>query len=241
MTDETILTVENLDAYYGSFQALFGVSLDVKKGEIVSLIGANGAGKTTTLSCVTGLVRPAAGSIMYKGKDLSKLPTHEIINMGVSQVPEGRGIFPLLSVRENLYLGAYTKRSRLGRDKMIERVYELFPILSERQNQMGGSLSGGEQQMLAIGRGLMSDPELMLMDEVSLGLAPIVIDRIYKTIEKINSGGVTILFVEQNVRRSLQESDRSYVMKQGRITLHGTADTLKEEAEIKKAYFGLEA
>jgi len=233
--------MDNVDAYYGSFQALFGVSLQVKRGEIVSLIGANGAGKTTTLSCITGLVRPAAGAITYKGQNIAKMPTHHIISLGVSQVPEGRGIFPFLSVRENLFLGAYTTRARKSRGKMLERVYELFPILSQRQNQLGGSLSGGEQQMLAIGRGLMSDPELMLVDEVSLGLAPIVIDRIYRTLEKINASGVTILFVEQNVRRSLQESNRAYVMKHGRITLHGTADTLKEEAEIKKAYFGLEA
>jgi branched-chain amino acid transport system ATP-binding protein len=240
MSEEPILSVEGIDAYYGSFQALWNVSLEVRKGEVVSLIGANGAGKTTTLGCITGLVHPAVGKIKYKGKEINKMRTDEVVNLGMSEVPEGRRIFPMMSVQENLKLGAYTKRARTGTEKMLDRVYELFPVLSQRKEQLGGSLSGGEQQMLAIGRGLMSDPEVMLMDEVSLGLAPIVIDRIYKTIEKINSAGVTILLVEQNVRRSLEESDRAYVMKHGRITLSGTADTLREEAEIKKAYFGLE-
>lgn len=241
MQSETLLSVEGIDAFYGSFQALWGVSFEVRKGEIVSLIGANGAGKSTTLSCVTGLVRASAGTIQYKGKEISKLRTDEIVSLGVSQVPEGRRVFPLLSVLENLKLGAYSKHARSGTEKMLQRVFDLFPVLSERRAQIAGSLSGGEQQMLAIGRGLMSDPELMLMDEVSLGLAPIVIDRIYKTIEKINEAGVTILLVEQNVKRSLQESDRAYVMKSGRITLSGTAESLREEAEIKRAYFGLEA
>lgn len=241
MPGETLLVVDGIDAYYGSFQALWRVSLEVKKGEIVSLIGANGAGKTTTLNCVMGLVKPAKGHIHYKDQEISGLGTHEIVSQGVSQVPEGRRVFPDLTVQENLKIGAYTGRARRGKDKMLERVYELFPILSQRRGQLGGTLSGGEQQMLAIGRALMIDPELILLDEISLGLSPIVIDRLYDAIEKISSEGVTILLVEQNVSRSLKEATRAYVLKSGHVTLSGTGESLREEEEIKRAYFGLRA
>lgn len=241
MASETLLDVNGIDAYYGGFRALWEVSLEVRRGEIVSLIGANGAGKTTTLNCVMGLIHPAGGTIRYKNEDITKIGTHDIVSLGVSQVPEGRHIFPELTVQENLKLGAYTHRARQRKDKMLERVYELFPVLLQRRGQIAGSLSGGEQQMLAIGRGLMSDPELMLLDEISLGLAPIIIDRLYNTIEKINSDGVSVLLVEQNVKRSLKEATRAYVLKSGHVTLSGTAESLREEEEIKRAYFGLQA
>lgn len=241
MAEEPLLVVDKIDACYGTFKALWEVSLEVRRGEIVSLVGANGAGKTTTLKCVMGLVTPLGGRVCYKGQEVKGLETHDIVSLGISLVPEGRIVFPELTVEENLKLGSYTERARPKRGKMLERVYELFPVLPERRRQVAGTLSGGEQQMLAIGRALMSDPELVLMDEISLGLAPIVIDRLYNAIERINSDGVSILLVEQNVSRSLKEADRAYVLKSGRITLSGSSENLRQEEEIKRAYFGLQA
>lgn len=239
MSEEWTLNVDHIDVYYGAFHALWDVSLEVRKGEIVSLIGANGSGKTTALNTIMGLVHPTKGSIEFGGKRIEGLPTYGIVTLGISQVPEGRRIFPELTVLENLVIGSYTGRARVTKERMLKRVYNLFPVLEERENQLGGTLSGGEQQMLAIGRALMSNPELILFDEISLGLAPVIVDKLYKTVEQINSEGVTVLFVEQNVRRSLKQAKRAYILKAGRVVLGGNAEDLREEEEVKKAYFGV--
>jgi len=239
MSEEWTLKVDRIDVYYGAFHALWDVSLEVRKGEIVSLIGANGSGKTTALNTIMGLVHPTKGSIEFGGKRIESLATYDIVTLGISQVPEGRRIFPELTVLENLMIGSYTGRARVSKEQMLKRVYSLFPVLEERKNQLGGTLSGGEQQMLAIGRALMSSPELILFDEISLGLAPVIVDKLYRTVEQINSEGVTVLFVEQNVRRSLKQAKRAYILKAGRVVLGGKAEDLREEEEVKKAYFGV--
>jgi len=239
MPQETLLKVSTIDVFHGSFQALWDVSLAVKPGEIVALIGANASGKSTLLDTISGLMHPSKGSIEFEGKNITTLDPFQIVALGISQVPEGRRIFPDLTVLDNLIIGSYNRKARSKREQNLERVYEHFPILKERKNQLAKTLSGGEQQMLAIGRGLMSDPKLMLLDEMSLGLAPIVLNELYKALREIRERGITILFVEQNVRRSLGEADRAYIMEAGRVVLSGDVADLREEEEVKKAYFGV--
>jgi branched-chain amino acid transport system ATP-binding protein len=239
MPQKTLLKVSNIDVFHGSFQALWDVSLIVKPGEIVALIGANASGKSTLLNAISGLVHPAKGSIEFEGRNISALDPFQIVTIGISQIPEGRRIFPNMSVLDNLIIGSYNRKARAKREQNLKMVYELFPILKERKNQLAKTLSGGEQQMLALGRGLMSDPKLLLLDEMSLGLAPIVINDLYKALREIREKGITILFVEQNVRRSLGEADRAYIMEVGRVVLSGDVAKLREEEEVKKAYFGV--
>jgi len=239
ISQQTLLKASNIDVFYGSFQALWNVSLTVKPGEIVAIIGSNASGKSTLLNTISGLLHPAKGSIEFEGKDISALNPFQIVTLGISQVPEGRRIFPDMTVSDNLILGSYNRRARSKKNQNLKSVYQHFPLLEERRNQLAKTLSGGEQQMLVLGRGLMSDPRLMLLDEMSLGLAPIIIDEIYKALREIRAMGITILFVEQNVRRSLMEADRAYVMEAGRIVLSGNAAELREEEELKKAYFGV--
>jgi len=234
-----LLKVSNIDVFHGTFQALSDVSLEVKAGEIVGLIGANTSGKSTLLDTISGLLHPAKGKIEFEGQDISTMEPFRIVELGITQVPEGRGIFPDMSVLDNLILGSYSQRARSRRRENLENVYQHFPILETRRKQTAKTLSGGEQQMLVLGRGLMADPKLMLLDEMSLGLAPIIITSLYKALQEIRERGITILFVEQNVRRSLQEADRAYILEVGRVTLSGTAGELQEEEEVKKAYFGV--
>jgi branched-chain amino acid transport system ATP-binding protein len=233
-----LLKISNIDAFYGTFQALWGVSLVVKPGEIVALIGSNASGKSTLINTISGVIHPARGTIEFDGRDISTLDPFQIVTLGISQVPEGRRIFPEMTVSDNLILGSYNRQARSHREQNLKRVYEHFPILEERRNQLAKTLSGGEQQMLVIGRGLMSNPKLMLFDEISLGLAPKVTDELYKAVREIRGKGITILLVEQNVRRSLKEADRAYIIKAGRIVLGKNVAELREE-EIKQAYFGV--
>ena len=239
MPKKTLLKISNIDTFYGGIQALWDVSLEVKSKEIVALIGANGSGKSTLLDTISGLIRPAKGNIEFEGKPITTLNPYQIVVRGISQVPEGRRVFPDLSVLDNLILGSYNRTARSRKEQNFKMVYELFPILEERRNQLAKTLSGGEQQMLALGRGLMSNPKLMLLDEMSLGLAPIVINNVYKALRKIRERGITILLVEQNVRRSLDEADRAYIMEAGRVVLSGDVADLRKEEEVKKAYFGI--
>ncbi len=239
MPEETLLKVSNIDTFYGSLQALWNVSLEVKPEEIVAIIGANGSGKSTLLDTISGLMHPGKGSIEFEGKEITTLDPFQIVALGISQVPEGRGIFPDLTVLDNLILGSYNRKARPKKEENLKMVYGLFPILKERKNQLAKTLSGGEQQMLVLGRGLMSDTKLMLLDEMSLGLAPIVLNDVYKALRKIRERGITILLVEQNVRRSLEEADRAYIMEAGRVVLSGDVADLREEEEVKKAYFGV--
>jgi branched-chain amino acid transport system ATP-binding protein len=234
-----LLNISTIDAFYGGFQALWNVSLVVKPKEIVALIGANGSGKSTLLDTISGLIRPAKGSIEFDGKTITDLNPFEIVTLGISQVPEGRRVFPELSVLDNLILGSYNRAARSKKEQNFNMVYELFPLLGKRKNQLAKTLSGGEQQMLALGRGLMSNPKLMLLDEMSLGLAPVVINNVYGALREIRERGITILLVEQNVRRSLDEADRAYIMEAGHIVLSGNAADLREEEEVKRAYFGI--
>lgn len=238
MSEEILLSVNHINAFHGSFQALWDISLAVKTGEIVAIIGANRAGKSTLLDTISGLLHPASGSIEFDGKDISRLEPFDIVDLGISQVPEGREIFPDMTVFENLKIGSYNHKARSKREQNLQLVYQLFPTLEERKSQLAKTLSGGEQQMLAIGRGLMSDPKLLLLDEMSLGLAPIIINELYKVLRKIREMGITILFVEQNVRLSLKQADRAYVIETGRVVLTGKASELREEEKVKKAYFG---
>jgi branched-chain amino acid transport system ATP-binding protein len=233
-----MLKVENIDVYYGAIHALKGVSLEVKEGEIVTLIGANGAGKSTSLQTISGLIRQKRGKIMFSGRDISFSPAQEIVRMGISQVPEGRRIFANLSVRENLEMGAYLQKGKEGLKKTLEKVYEKFPRLRERLNQRAGTLSGGEQQMLAMGRALMAQPKLLLLDEPSMGLAPILVKEIFSIIKEINEAGTTILLVEQNAKMALSIANRAYVLETGRIVTSGPAQELAESEQIKKAYLG---
>ena len=239
MPQEPLLKISTIDTFYGGLQALWNVSLEVKSKEIVALIGANGSGKSTLLDTISGLIRPAKGSIEFDGKSITTLNPFEIVAHGISQVPEGRRVFPDLSVLDNLILGSYNRTARSKKEQNFNMVYELFPILEKRKNQLAKTLSGGEQQMLALGRGLMSSPKLMLLDEMSLGLAPIVINNVYKALRIIRERGITILLVEQNVRRSLDEADRAYIMEAGRVVLSGDVTDLREEEEVKRAYFGI--
>jgi len=239
MAQNTLLKVNNIDVFHGTFQALWGVSLEIRRGEMLALIGSNTAGKSTLLDTISGLLRPGKGTIEYEGQNITGLEPYQIVERGITQVPEGRRIFPEMSVADNLIIGSYTRRARPDKDRNLKKVFRLFPILEARKNQVAKTLSGGEQQMLVIGRGLMSDPKLMLLDELSLGLAPIVVNEIFKTLKEIQKTGITILFVEQNVRKSIEEADRAYILENGRIALSGTPAELREEETVKKAYFGI--
>jgi branched-chain amino acid transport system ATP-binding protein len=233
-----VLRIEHLDFSYGDLQVLWDLSLHVEKGEIVTVLGANGAGKSTTLKNVSRLVRPSRGSITFEDRDLGKLESHQVVELGVVQVPEGRRIFPEMTVLENLRMGSFVKATRPDRQRNIERAFSLFPRLAERQKQLGGTLSGGEQQMLAIGRGLMTNPRLLLLDEPSLGLSPLFVKNIFEIIREINRQGTTILLVEQNVFQSLRISHRAYVLETGRVVLSGTGEELLGNEHVKKAFLG---
>jgi branched-chain amino acid transport system ATP-binding protein len=232
-----LLELEDVHTYYGNIEALKGISLTVEEGEIVTLIGSNGAGKSTTLRSISGLTPPRVGSIRFKGKDIGETPPQEIVRLGISQSPEGRKIFPRMSVRENLDLGAYLRRDA-DVTSDLDRVFELFPRLKERERQKAGTMSGGEQQMLAMGRALMARPTVLLLDEPSMGLAPVLVERIYETVEEINRQGTTILLVEQNANFALGVSDRAYVLEVGTITLSDDSDQLRENPEVQRAYLG---
>ena len=232
-----ILKVENMNVYYGAIHAIKGISFHVDQGEVVTLIGANGAGKSTTLQTVSGLLRSRTGSIQFCGENISNVPSHKIVEKGLAQVPEGRRIFLQMSVEENLEIGAYTQ-SAAGVDADLEKVYAQFPRLKERRRQIAGTLSGGEQQMLALGRALMSHPRLLMLDEPSMGLAPILVEQIFDIIRQLHKEGTTILLVEQNAQMALSVADRAYVMETGKITLSGTGAELAASDEVKKAYLG---
>ncbi|MBR5202455.1 MAG: ABC transporter ATP-binding protein [Clostridia bacterium] len=231
-----LLQVDNIEVYYGVIKALKGVSFEVNKGEIVALIGANGAGKTTILHTVTGLLKPKTGKISFKGNDITKVPAHKIVTMGMAHVPEGRRIFSQLSVLDNIKLGAFTRKDKEEIEETLNYVYERFPRLKERKNQIAGTLSGGEQQMLAMGRALMSKPEFVLMDEPSMGLSPLLVSEIFEIIKAINDNGTTVLLVEQNAKKALSIADRAYVLETGNIVLSGDAKDLMNDESVKKAY-----
>lgn len=231
-----LLKVDNIEVYYGMIKALKGVSFEVNKGEIVALIGANGAGKTTILHTVSGLLKPKTGNIIYNGDDITKVPAHKVVTMGMAHVPEGRRIFQQLSVLDNIKLGAYTKKDKAEIEKTLKYVYERFPRLEERKNQIAGTLSGGEQQMLAMGRALMSKPDFILMDEPSMGLSPLLVSEIFEIIKAINENGTTVLLVEQNAKKALSIADRAYVLETGSIVLSGDAKDLMNDESVKKAY-----
>jgi branched-chain amino acid transport system ATP-binding protein len=235
-----MLEVNDIHTYYGNIHALKGISLTVDQGEIVSLIGANGAGKTTTLRSISGLLKPREGSITLNGDDLIQYPAHELVYQGIAMVPEGRGVFSRLTVSENLDMGAYSRDDKAGIEDDLDRVFTLFPRLKERASQVAGTLSGGEQQMLATGRALMAHPSILLMDEPSMGLAPILVESIFDTILEINKEGTTILLVEQNALMALQVANRGYVLQTGEIVLHDTAENLRQNEMVQKAYLGME-
>ncbi|HIV35089.1 MAG TPA: ABC transporter ATP-binding protein [Candidatus Blautia intestinigallinarum] len=233
-----MLEVKDLEVYYGVIQAIKGVSFHVDQGEVIALIGANGAGKTTILHTVTGLLAPKKGSVYFEGKEITKMPAHKIVSLGMAHVPEGRRVFAELSVYENLKMGAYTRKDRSEIEATLEKVYERFPRLKERRNQMAGTLSGGEQQMLAMGRALMSKPKIILMDEPSMGLSPILVNEIFDIIQEVSNSGTTVLLVEQNAKKALSIADRAYVLETGKISIEGKAKDLLEDDSIKKAYLG---
>ena len=231
-----ILNVENINVYYGAIHAIKGISFNVNEGEVVTLIGANGAGKSTTLQTVSGLLRSRTGSITFMGENVSHIPAHKLVYKGMAQVPEGRRIFLQMTVRENLDMGAFTQKGDI--EESLERVYAQFPRLKEREKQIAGTLSGGEQQMLAMGRALMSHPKLLMMDEPSMGLAPILVDQIFEIIQSLHKAGTTILLVEQNAQKALRVADRAYVLETGRIVMSGTGKELSASPEVQKAYLG---
>ena len=233
-----MLEVKDLQVYYGVIQALKGISFEVNKGEVIALIGANGAGKTTTLQTLTGILSPKSGSILFEGKEITKVPAHKIVQMGMAHVPEGRRVFAQLSVYQNLKMGAYTRKDKEEIKQSLEMVYERFPRLEERKNQIAGTLSGGEQQMLAMGRALMSHPKIILMDEPSMGLSPIFVNEIFDIIQKVSASGTTVLLVEQNAKKALSIANRAYVLETGKIILQGDADKLLNDESVKKAYLG---
>ena len=235
---EPMLKIDDINVYYGAIHAIKGISLTVNQGEIVTLIGANGAGKSTTLRTISGLLKPKTGSITFQGQDIAGTPAHKIVGLGISQVPEGRRIFTEMTVMENLDLGAFIRKDKDGIAADKKRVFELFPRLEERQDQIAGTLSGGEQQMLAMGRALMSRPKLLLLDEPSMGLAPLLIKEIFSIIEDINKSGTTVLLVEQNANMALSIANRAYVLETGRITLSGDAKKLAASEDVRKAYLG---
>ena len=234
-----MLRLERVDAFYGDLQALFDVSFEVRDKEIVALVGANAAGKTTSIRVASGLVVPRGGRVLFDGADLGSVPAHRRVDLGIVQVPEGRRLFPFMTVRENLLLGAHTERARAERDRTFAYVLSLFPVLGERAHQLAGSLSGGEQQMCAIGRALMARPRLLMLDEPTLGLAPVLVGRIFETVRTINADGVTILLVEQNVRQALTLAHRACVLESGRLVLDGPARELLGDERLKRAYLGL--
>lgn len=233
-----MLTINNLDVYYGVIQAIKGISFEVNEGEVIALIGANGAGKTTILHTITGLISPKAGSVEFEGVDLTKIPAHNIVSLGMAHIPEGRRIFQELSVFENLKLGAYTRKDKNEISETLEKVYQRFPRLKERKNQIAGTLSGGEQQMLAMGRALMSHPKIILMDEPSMGLSPLFVSEIFDIIKEISDNGTTVLLVEQNAKKALSIADRAYVLETGKIVLEGNAEEMMNNDSVKKAYLG---
>ena len=235
---EPMLKIDNIDVYYGAIHALKGISLEVNEGEIVTLIGANGAGKSTTLRTISGLLKPKTGSITFLGQSIAGVRAHEIVKKGISQVPEGRRVFAEMTVMENLDLGAFVRKDKAGIQQDLKHVFELFPRLDERKNQSAGTLSGGEQQMLAMGRALMSRPKLLLLDEPSMGLAPLLIKEIFNIIVDINKSGTTVLLVEQNANMALSIANRAYVLETGRITLSGKAQDLAASEDVRKAYLG---
>jgi len=237
---EAILRVEDIQTFYGSIQALKGISLEVHEGEIVTLIGANGAGKSTTLRSINGLNTPRAGKIFFEGKEITRRPPHDIVGLGISQSPEGRRLFPHMSVLENLEMGAFQRRDRGQIKEDLDRVYSLFPRLAERKSQQAGTLSGGEQQMVAIGRALMARPKLLMLDEPSMGLAPIFVEKIFEIIGEIKEQGTTILLVEQNALMALDAADRGYVLETGRVALADDATKLRENEQVQKTYLGIE-
>jgi branched-chain amino acid transport system ATP-binding protein len=233
-----ILQVDDIHSFYGSIEALKGISLEVYEGEIVTLIGSNGAGKTTTLRSISGIVAPREGAIYYLGKDITGMPGHQVASIGIAQSPEGRRIFPRMTVLENLEMGAFTRKDNAAIRADVERVYEMFPRLKERQKQKAGTMSGGEQQMLAMGRALMAQPKLLLLDEPSLGLAPVIVDKIYEIIREINAQGVTILLVEQNANYALDVSARGYVLETGTVALSDKSSALRTDERVMAAYLG---
>jgi len=234
-----MLEVDNINVFYGDLQALWDVSFRINDGEIVVIAGSNGAGKTTILKTISGLLHPKSGTINLVGRKIDKNPPHSIVDLGVAHIPEGRRLFPYMTVLENLEIGAYTRRAREKKNETLEWVYQLFPILKERKNQLAGTLSGGERQMLAVGRGLMSRPKLLMLDEPSLGLAPKLVLTVFDIVKKINKEGVTILLVEQNVRHALEIANRAYVLETGKITLEGKGKKLLASDYVKKAFLGL--
>ena len=233
-----MLEVRNLEVHYGVICAIKGISFEVNEGGVIALIGANGAGKTTTLQTVSGMLKPTAGEVLFQGEDITKIPGHKIVTMGMAHVPEGRRVFAELSVYENLKLGAYTRKDKEEIAESLARVYRSFPRLEERKYQLAGTLSGGEQQMLAMGRALMSKPQIILMDEPSMGLSPILVEEIFKIIREISAGGTTVLLVEQNAKKALAIADRAYVLETGNIVLSGDAKEMMNNDSIKKAYLG---
>ena len=235
---ETLLQVENLNVYYGMIQALKGISFEVNRGEIVSLIGANGAGKTTTLHTITGLLHPKVGRVLYKDQDITRVPAHKIVGMGMVHVPEGRRIFQGLSVYDNLLLGSYSRKDKAEIEANMEHVFKQFPRLAERRRQLAGTLSGGEQQMLAMGRALLSNPELIVLDEPSMGLSPLLVGEVFEIIQSFREAGKTVLLVEQNAKKAMAISDRAYVLENGLITMSGNSRELAEDERVRKAYLG---
>ncbi len=236
---DTILKVQDIHCGYDSVPVIHGLSLEVAQGELVAIVGANGAGKTTTMRTISGLMNPFSGSIHFEGKDISRMKAHDTIRLGISYVPEGRRLFSKLTIQENLELGAFTKNDRKAIDKSLKQVFELFPKLYDRRSQVAETMSGGEQQMVAIARGLMSAPRLLLLDELSLGLMPSLVEKVMETVVSINRSGVTILLVEQMVQEALEVADRGYVIQTGKIVQHGTAKELLDSKEVRKAYMGL--
>ena len=233
-----MLEVKDIEVYYGMIQALKGISFEVNVGAVIALIGANGAGKTTTLHTITGLLSPKKGSVLFEGQDITKVPAHKIVSLGMAHVPEGRRVFAELSVYQNLKMGAYTRKDKDEIAKTLEMVYKRFPRLEERKNQLAGTLSGGEQQMLAMGRALMSHPKIIVMDEPSMGLSPILVNEIFDIIKEVSASGTTVLLVEQNAKKALSIADRAYVLETGKIVLEGDAKELMNDDSIKKAYLG---
>jgi branched-chain amino acid transport system ATP-binding protein len=234
-----MLRVDNIDVYYDDVQALWDVSFEVKEGEIVALLGSNGAGKTTTLNAISGLLRPRKGNIEFLEQELTKLPAHKTASLGIAHVPEGRRLFPEMTVEDNLLMGSLMPEAKARRKESMEQVFNIFPILKERRQQAAGTLSGGESQMLAIARGLMACPKLIMMDEPSLGLAPFLVDEVFRVIEQINREGVTVLVVEQNVAHALKSCTRAYIMETGRIALQGLGEKLLQDEHVKDAYLGV--
>jgi len=233
-----MLEIKDVEVFYGMIQAIKGVSFQVNEGEVIALIGANGAGKTTILHSITGLIAPKKGQILFEGQDITATPAHKIVSMGMAHVPEGRRVFAQLTVLENLKMGAFTRKDKEEVEESLIRVYKRFPRLEERKNQMAGTLSGGEQQMLAMGRALMSRPRIILMDEPSMGLSPIFVNEIFDIIREVSEGGTTVLLVEQNAKKALSIADRAYVLETGRIVLDGKAEDLLNDDSVKKAYLG---